>query len=305
MAISAKQVKELRDRTGAGMMDCKKALVETDGDVDKAEEYLQVKGLSKADKKADRVAAEGAVEAAVTDARDAAVLVEINSETDFVARNTDFQQFVQRIAQHALEAGASTAEELLASTLDGQSVEDRRKALIAKLGENISVRRVAREALDGHGTIGDYVHNNSIGVLTRISASEDVSGNDDVYQLARDIAMHVAAMNPVYTHQDEISDEDLDRQERVEIEKAMESGKPEEIARKMVKGRLRKWKEQICLSDQPFVKNGDLTVREEVERVAKASGVTLKLEAFTRLVCGEGIEKEASNLADEVASALK
>lgn len=305
MSISAKLVKELRDRTGAGMMDCKKALVETDGDVDKAEEYLQVKGLSKADKKADRVAAEGAVSAACSDDRKSGVLVEVNSETDFVARNDGFQTFIASISKHALTANVSDAEELLKSELDGKSVEDRRKNFISTIGENIAIRRLIREEVKSNGIVGDYVHNGNIGVLVRISASEDVSGSDDVYQLARDIAMHAAAMNPLYTRQDEISDQDLEQQERIEVEKAMESGKPEEIARKMVVGRIRKWKEQICLSDQPFVKNGDITVSEEVARVAKEAGVELKLENFVRLVCGEGIEKEKSNLADEVASALK
>jgi elongation factor Ts len=305
MAISAKLVKELRERTGAGMMDCKKALVETDGDIEQAEEHLQKKGLSKAAKKADRVAAEGVVEALANDDHTEAVLVEVNSETDFVARNEDFKKFTALVVEHALNEGIDSADALLDSEIDGKSVEDRRKALIATIGENITVRRVVRAAVEGNGVIGDYVHNGNIGVLVTLEASDDVSGNDDAYELARDIAMHTAAMNPDYARQEDIDEEALKAQESAEVEKAMESGKPEEIAKKMVQGRMRKWKEQICLVDQPFVKNSDLTVGEEIERVADEIGTDLKLLGFERLVRGEGIEKDEANLADEVASALK
>lgn len=305
MAISAKDVKELREMTGAGMMDCKKALVETDGDIQKAAEYLQVKGLAKAAKKADRVAAEGLVSAAVTDDAARGALVEVNCETDFVARNEAFQAFSDRLAAHVLSADINTLDELLASQVDGQSVEELRKARIATIGENISIRRVERLAIEGNGVIGEYVHNGNIGVLVGVRSDVSVANNDDVQTLARDIAMHVAAMNPLYAREDEIPTEQVEAQTALETEKAMESGKPREIAEKMVTGRIAKWKKEICLVSQPFVKNGDLTVEQEVQRVGKEAGAKLELVNFVRVVRGEGIEKKESNLADEVAAALK
>lgn len=305
MAISAKDVKELREMTGAGMMDCKKALVETDGDIQKAAEYLQVKGLAKAAKKADRVAAEGLVSAAVNDDASRGALVEVNCETDFVARNEAFQAFSDRLAAHVLSADINTVDELLASQIDGQTVEELRKARIATIGENISIRRVERLALEGNGVIGEYVHNGNIGVLVGVRSDVSVANNDDVQTLARDIAMHVAAMNPLYAREDEIPAEQVEAQTSLETEKAMESGKPREIAEKMVTGRIAKWKKEICLVSQPFVKNGDLTVEQEVQRVGKEAGAKLELVNFVRVVRGEGIEKKESNLADEVAAALK
>lgn len=304
MAISAQDVKNLREVTGAGMMDCKKALTETEGDFDKAVEYLQIKGLAKAAKKADRVAAEGLVGAAISADGLHGVLVEVNSETDFVSRNADFIAFVNQIAKIALDSGAADAESLLQVDVDGQTLDQVRQARIATIGENITIRRVARFDLE-KGAVLDYVHNGNIGVIVAIDADGDVSGNEVVRTLGRDIAMHVAAMNPTYAVESEVSAEDVETQTRIETEKAMESGKPREIAEKMVVGRIQKWKKEICLASQPFVKNGDLTVEQEIQRAAKEAGVALQLVGFKRLVRGEGIEKEEVDYAAEVAAAMK
>lgn len=304
MAISAQDVKNLREVTGAGMMDCKKALTETEGDFDKAVEYLQIKGLAKAAKKADRVAAEGLVGSAISADGLRGVLVEVNSETDFVSRNADFIAFVDQIAQIALESGATDAESLLQVDVKGQTLDQVRQARIATIGENITIRRVARFDLP-KGAVVDYVHNGSIGVIVALDADADVSNNEVVRTLGRDLAMHVAAMNPTYATEDEVSADDVETQTRIETEKAMESGKPREIAEKMVVGRIAKWKKEICLASQPFVKNGDLTVEQEVERAAKEAGVALKLISFKRLARGEGIEKEEVDYAAEVAAAMK
>lgn len=306
MAINAKDVMKLRKATGAGMMDCKKALTETEGDFDKAVELLQIKGLGAAQKKADRVAAEGLI-AGVTSADDRqGVLVEVNSETDFVARNDEFIQFVDALAKHALDNNIDTIDALLASDFDGESVEDKRKALIATIGENITIRRVTRVTREDNGLVGEYVHNGNIGVLVNLNANSDVAGNETVQQLARDIAMHVAAMNPQYGTEDEIDAAAVEEQTRLEKEKALESGKPEKIVDKMVTGRIAKWKKEICLLSQPFVKDGDVTVGQEIERVAKETGIELSFAQFVRLVRGEGIEKkEEMSYAEEVAAALK
>ena len=305
MTISAQAVKELREMTGAGMMDCKKALQEVDGDLAKAAEYLQIKGLAKAAKKADRVAAEGLVVAAVAEDGLSAALVEINCETDFVARNEDFQAFCDQLAQHAVANGIDTLDALLASKLGSSTVEELRQARVATIGENISIRRVQRVAVEGTGLVGEYVHNGNIGVLVALTTASPVAGNAAIGELARDVAMHAAAMNPLYAVESEISDEDVADQTRIETEKAMESGKPREIAEKMVTGRIQKWKKEICLATQPFVKNPDVTVAQEIQRVSKEAGNTAQLTAFVRFVRGEGIEKKESNLAEEVAAALK
>lgn len=306
MAISAKDVMKLRAATGAGMMDCKKALAETDGDFDKAVELLQIKGLGAAQKKADRVAAEGLIAGAVSDDQTQGVLVEVNSETDFVARNDEFIQFVDAAAKNALEHNAQNLEELLASPLEGASVEDKRKALIATIGENISVRRIQRLQSKSNGLVGEYVHNGNIGVLVSLNANQDIANNEAIQLLARDVAMHVAAMNPQFGTEDEIDPSAVEEQTRLEKEKALESGRPEKIIEKMVVGRIAKWKKEICLLSQPFVKNGDLTVAQEIERVSKETGIDVSFAQFVRLVRGEGIEKkEEMSYAEEVAAALK
>lgn len=306
MAISAKDVKKLRDTTGAGMMDCKKALVETDGDFDKAVEYLQIKGLGKAEKKSGRVAAEGIIASAITADNKGAVLVEVNSETDFVARNEDFQKFVSDLAQHAIAQNIQDLDSLLASTIGGKTVEEIQKAQIATIGENINIRRIVRAEVQGNGFVAEYTHNGNIGVLVAFESDADAAKNDAVEQLGRDVAMHIAAMNPQFGSIADISDETVEAHMHIEREKALESGKPAEIVEKMIVGRINKWKQEICLLSQPFVKNGDLTIEQEIARVAKETGTNIKFQRFVRLVRGEGIEKEAAmSYADEVAAALK
>lgn len=306
MAISAKDVKKLRDTTGAGMMDCKKALVETDGDFDKAVEYLQIKGLGKAEKKSGRVAAEGIIASAITADKKGAVLVEVNSETDFVARNEDFQKFVSDLAQHAIAQNIQDLDSLLASTIGGKTVEEIQKAQIATIGENINIRRIVRAEVQGNGFVAEYTHNGNIGVLVAFESDADAAKNDAVEQLGRDVAMHIAAMNPQFGSIADISDETVEAHMHIEREKALESGKPAEIVEKMIVGRINKWKQEICLLSQPFVKNGDLTIEQEIARVAKETGTNIKFQRFVRLVRGEGIEKEAAmSYADEVAAALK
>ena len=280
MAVTAALVKELRERTGAGMMECKKALVETNGDMDTAIENLRKSGLAKADKKAGRVAAEGKVVVAQQGAR--AVLVEVNSETDFVAKDDNFLAFANAVAQAALDV--DSVEALQAAALDGASVEDARQALVAKLGENIQVRRMA--GLSSEGTIGSYIHGGRIGVLV------ELEGGDE--ELAKDLAMHVAALSPAYATADEVPAEVLNKEKENLVAQAADSGKPAEIIEKMVEGRLRKFLAEITLVGQPFVKDGDVTVGKLLDQ----KGASVK--GFTRLAVGEGIEKKEENFAEEV-----
>ncbi|NRB72376.1 MAG: elongation factor Ts [Xanthomonadales bacterium] len=280
MAVTAALVKELRERTGAGMMECKKALVETNGDMDTAIENLRKSGLAKADKKAGRVAAEGKVVVAQQGAR--AVLVEVNSETDFVAKDDNFLAFANAVAQAALDV--DSVEALQAAALDGASVEDARQALVAKLGENIQVRRMA--GLSSEGTIGSYIHGGRIGVLV------ELEGGDE--ELAKDLAMHVAALSPAYATADEVPAEVLNKEKEILVAQAADSGKPAEIIEKMVEGRLRKFLAEITLVGQPFVKDGDVTVGKLLDQ----KGASVK--GFTRLAVGEGIEKKEENFAEEV-----
>lgn len=284
MSITASLVKELRERTGAGMMECKKALVETDGDLDAAIEHLRKSGLAKADKKAGRVAAEGAVIDAGDDGK--AVLVEINCETDFVAKDDNFLGFANRVAEIALASGTEDVKALGdAEFADGETVEARRQQLVAKLGENIQLRRTAHMEVDG-GVIGRYIHGGRIGVLVGLQG-----GNEE---LARDIAMHVAALNPPYVDEDAVPAEVLEREKNILKAQAEESGKPAEIIEKMIAGRLRKHLAEITLVGQPFVKDGDQTVGKLLESAGA------RVVGMVRLEVGEGIEKEESDFAAEV-----
>jgi elongation factor Ts len=282
MAVTAALVKELRERTGAGMMECKKALVETDGDMEAAIELLRKSGLAKADKKAGRVAAEGKIVEA--QAGNKAVLVEINSETDFVAKDENFVAFANAVAKAALSLDGDDVSALVAANLDGQSVEEARQALIAKIGENIQVRRMT--AVETDGVIGSYVHGGRIGVLV------ELDGGDE--ELARDLAMHVAALSPAYATADDVPADVLAKEKEILVAQAQDSGKPAEIIEKMVEGRLRKFLAEITLVGQPFVKDGDITVGKLLEQ----KGASVK--GFSRLAVGEGIEKKEENFAEEV-----
>ena len=282
MSISASQVKELRERTGAGMMECKKALVETDGDMDAAIEHLRKSGLAKADKKSDRVAAEGAV--VMAESGDRAVLVEINCETDFVAKDDNFRRFADEVAGLALNV--DSAEALNEATMDnGQSVAESAKQLVAKLGENIQVRRLAHVSADG-GTLGGYIHGGRIGVLVALEGGDQ--------ELARDLAMHVAALNPAYRDVEDVPSDVIESEKQVLVAQAEDSGKPADIIEKMVTGRLNKRLAEITLTGQPFVKDSDQTVG----KLLKSKDA--KIKSFTRLEVGEGIEKEEGDFAAEV-----
>ncbi|HEH0787457.1 TPA: elongation factor Ts [Staphylococcus aureus] len=290
--ISAKLVKELREKTGAGMMDCKKALTETDGDIDKAIDYLREKGIAKAAKKADRIAAEGLVH--VETKGNDAVIVEINSETDFVARNEGFQELVKEIANQVLDTKAETVEALMETTLpNGKSVDERIKEAISTIGEKLSVRRFAIRTKTDNDAFGAYLHmGGRIGVLTVFEGSTDE-------EAARDVAMHIAAINPKYVSSEQVSEEEINHEREVLKQQALNEGKPENIVEKMVEGRLRKYLQEICAVDQDFVKNPDVTV----EAFLKTKGG--KLVDFVRYEVGEGMEKREENFADEVKGQMK
>ncbi|HCG2517964.1 TPA: elongation factor Ts [Staphylococcus aureus] len=290
--ISAKLVKELREKTGAGMMYCKKALTETDGDIDKAIDYLREKGIAKAAKKADRIAAEGLVH--VETKGNDAVIVEINSETDFVARNEGFQELVKEIANQVLDTKAETVEALMETTLpNGKSVDERIKEAISTIGEKLSVRRFAIRTKTDNDAFGAYLHmGGRIGVLTVVEGSTDE-------EAARDVAMHIAAINPKYVSSEQVSEEEINHEREVLKQQALNEGKPENIVEKMVEGRLRKYLQEICAVDQDFVKNPDVTV----EAFLKTKGG--KLVDFVRYEVGEGMEKREENFADEVKGQMK
>jgi elongation factor Ts len=284
MAVTAAMVKELRERTGAGMMECKKALVECDGDIDLAIEKLRISGLAQADKKASRVAAEGKIALAESDDGKQAVMVEINCETDFVAKDENFNTFSDAVAKNALELAPADVDALMLTSIGGDSLEAARQALISKVGENIQVRRFVSASTDG--TLGAYIHGGKIGVLV------DISGGD--LELARDLAMHIAALNPEFVSADNVPSDVVAHEKEILIAQAQDSGKPAEIIEKMVEGRLRKHLSGITLLGQPFVKDSDLTVEDLLKQ--KSASVN----GFDRIAVGEGIEKKQENFADEV-----
>jgi len=289
MAVTASMVKELRERTGAGMMECKKALVETNGDMDAAIEHLRKSGLAQADKKASRIAADGRIALAVKEDDSEAVMVEINCETDFVAKDESFLAFTNAVGTNALAATSDDIEALMATEFDGMSLELARQALVTKIGENIQVRRMSR--MTGCDNLGAYVHGGHIGVMVDLEG-----GNKEV---ARDIAMHVAALNPAYIDVDDVPADVLEKEKQFLISQAADSGKPADIIEKMVTGRMRKHLSSITLLGQDFVKDGDITVAKLLKQN------DAKVKAFTRLVVGEGIEKKVDNFADEVMQQVK
>ncbi|MBT8099518.1 MAG: elongation factor Ts [Gammaproteobacteria bacterium] len=288
MAINASMVKELRERTGAGMMECKKALVETDGDLTAAAEVLRKSGQAKADKKASRVAADGRV--VVAEDGKTAVIVEVNSETDFVAKDENFVAFAEAVAAAALAADTSDVAALAGEKLaDGRTVEEARTELIAKVGENISVRRIAR--VDADDVIANYTHGARIGAVVALKG-----GDAD---LARDVAMHIAASNPVCIDESGVPAETLENERRILTEQAEGSGKPAAIIEKMVTGRVNKYLKEITLLGQPFVKDPDISV-QKLLAAANAS-----VSAFVRFEVGEGIEKKEDNFVEEVMAQVK
>jgi elongation factor Ts len=301
--ITAKLVKDLRDKTGAGMMDCKKALNETDGDMAAAEDWLRAKGITKAAAKADRVAAEGLIGVAL-DGKSGAV-VEVNSETDFVARNELFQASVKEIASLALKAGGDAAKLGKAKTSSGKTVTEDLKELIAKIGENMSLRRTAALKVS-KGVVASYVHNSAAPDLGRIGvlvALESEAKKPALEALGKQVCMHVAATNPLALTAEEIDPVVVEREKAVFTEQAKESGKPDAVIEKMVQGRLAKFfKEQVLLKQQ-FVIDTEKTVEQAVEGAAKEAGKPIKVAGFVRFALGEGIEKGECDFAAEVAAA--
>jgi elongation factor Ts len=282
MAVDAAQVKALRERTGAGMMDCKKALVDAQGDLDLASELLRKAGQAKADKKASRIAAEGAV--VIAGQGGSRALVEINSETDFVAKDENFRRFADNVAQRVLAEEPADVDALLALDAGGQSIEQARQTLVAKVGENIALRRF--EVVHSDGTLGSYVHMNRIGVIVELEG-----GDED---LARDLAMQIAAAAPRYVSADDVPQAELAKEREILAAQTAQEGKPEAIAAKIVEGRLRKYLDEITLLGQPFVKDPDRRVRD----LLTAQGAIAR--RFWRYELGEGIEKRAEDFAKEV-----
>jgi len=305
MTISAAQVKELRDLTGAGMMDCKAALNETNGDMEAAVDWLRKKGISKADKKAGRTAAEGliGVDAGVREA----AIVEVNSETDFVARNEQFQELVRNIAKVALAYG--TTEAVAAAKYPGsdKSVTETVKDAVGTIGENINFRRSAKLTVP-HGAVATYVHNavaDGLGKLGVLVAIETTGNEHAANAFARQVAMHVAATSPMALTAEEVDPAAVEREKAIFADQARQTGKPEAIIEKMVEGRLRKFYEEVVLLKQAFVLNPDITVEKALKDAEKEIGAPAKITAYLRFALGEGIEKETTDFAAEVAAAVK
>ena len=290
MAITASLVKELRERTGAGMMECKKFLTETNGDIDAAIETMRKAGMAKADKKAGRVAAEGLATIKTSDDNKNSIILEVNSETDFVTKGDEFKDFVSSIADCVLENKPADVETLSGLALaSGTTVEDRRKELVAKIGENMSVRRF--EIFSDADVVGTYQHGERIAVMV------ELEGGDA--ELGKDIAMHIAASKPVCVAEADVDAATLDKEREIFSAQAAESGKPADIIEKMVEGRIKKFLKEVTLLGQPFVKDPD----QSVEQLLKANNATVK--RFVRYEVGEGIEKKEENFADEVMAQIK
>ena len=291
MAITAALVKELRERTGAGMMECKKALVAADGNIETAIEEMRKSGMAKADKKAGRTAAEGLLGIKISDDNKTAVIVEVNCETDFVTKGEDFINFVDAVTNRVLEKQPADLDALLAMSIsdDGSSIEDTRKELIAKVGENMSIRRF--EVMTSAGMITSYKHGVRIGVLVNLEGGDETLG--------KDIAMHIAASNPACVSEADVPAELIEKEKEIFTAQAQESGKPADIIEKMIGGRIKKFLKEITLLGQPFVKDPDQTI----EKLVKSANAEVK--GFTRYEVGEGIEKKQENFADEVMAQVK
>ena len=302
-AISAALVKELREITGAGMMDCKKALAESDADIEAAKDWLRKKGLAAAAKKAGRVAAEGLVGVVVDGTQGA--LVEVNSETDFVARNETFQSFVNDCARLALKAGGDVEALAAAPFGDGGSVSEALTDLVAKIGENLTLRRTAAVSVS-EGVVVSYVHNKvtpSLGKIGVIVGLESAADREQLAQLAKQLAMHITNTDPAYVDRGSVDGEALERERQILADQARASGKPENIIEKMVEGRLRKFYEEVCLLEQVYVIDGESKVGDVVARAAQDLGSDIEVVGFARFKLGEGIEKGDSDFAAEVAAA--
>ena len=304
MAVTASMVKELREMTGAGMMDCKKALNETNGNMDEAIEFLRKNGQAKAEKKAGRIAAEGIVMAEVKDDK-AAAIVEVNSETDFVAKNADFQAYVKAVVNQALTTKAANMDEFMAEAWNedaAKTVKDVLTEKIAVIGENLNIRRF--EKVETEGCVVSYIHGGGrIGVL--VEADTDVV-NDEIKACLKNVAMQVAAMSPKYVSRDEVDQDFLEHEKEILLAQAKKENpnKPDNIIEKMIIGRLNKEMKEICLLDQVYVQDSDLTVAKYVEKVAKENGANVAVKKFVRFETGEGLEKKNEDFAAEVAKQM-
>ena len=306
MAFTAKDVQALREKTGVGMMDCKKALVEADGDMDKAIDFLREKGLAAATKKAGRIAAEGVVLAYNDEAKNVGVVVEVNSETDFVAKNAEFQSFVLDIAKTIVENNPADVEALAEMKLFGsdRTVTENLQDKILAIGENMKIRRFERV----EGVTATYVHGGgSVGVL--VSFETTAADNDEFKTMGKDIAMQVAAMNPTFLDEASVPAETVEKEKGILVAQMKEdpkmAGKPEAVLEKIVVGKMGKYYSEVCLLNQQYVKDGDFTVAKYVESVAKKIGADIKVTGFIRFAKGEGLQKREDNFADEVASMMK
>ena len=286
MAVTAALVKELRERTGAGMMDCKKALVETDGDIEKAIDYLREKGIMKAQKKAGRIAAEGLVRVAFGEGNKTASIVEVNSETDFVAKNEEFIEFVEDLAKEVLAKGNMPMEQFMAEPFGEGTVQETLTAKVAKIGENLSIRRFAKVEEDGVVYVG-YTHGGGrIGVIVGIKTD---AAADEIAAVGKDVAMQVASMNPKFVNEDGVDPEYLENEKKILTEQVLNEGKKPEMVERIVAGKIKKELKEVCLLDQPFVKDGDVSVQQYVANAAKEIGKDMEVVSMIRYEVGEGI----------------
>ena len=300
--ISAQLVKELREMTGAKMMDCKKALVETDGDIEKAIEFLREKGLADAAKKSGRVAAEGIVKTYISEDKKKGSVVEFNCETDFVAANDEFISFAERLAEMVVETGAENVEALLNEKFDADTtVSDALKALIAKLGENMTVRRFTKFAIE-NGVVKSYIHGGGrIGVLVEVACD---TASDVLDEVAKEVCMQIAAANPLFLSEDQVDAASIEKEKEIYRVQALNEGKPENIVEKMVEGRIKKYYKEVCLLDQLWVKDNDKTIAKFLAEKSKEVGSPITITRFVRYERGEGIEVEKVDFAAEVAAQM-
>ncbi len=303
MTFTAKDVAALRDRTGAGMMDCKKALTHTDGDMDKAAEYLREQGISVAAKKASRIASEGAVVAYTTEDGKVGALIELNCETDFVARSDAFVKVSNAIVKQVAECDPKDNDELLASKIDGTSVADLITATTANTGEKVSFRRFVRQSGAKEEA---YIHmGGKIGVLLELDTDKDLNNSEQFNTMCHDVAMHIAAFAPQYIYNDEVPADQVEHEKEIlRIQASNDpknANKPKEVLEKMIVGRLGKFYKEVCLIDQEFAKDASITIRQLVEKTGKDLGAKITLKKFTRFVMGEGLEKRNENFAEEIA----
>ena len=302
MAFTAKDVATLREKTGCGMMDCKKALTASNGDMDAAVDYLREKGLAAATKKAGRIAAEGMAYAYVDG--NVGVAVEVNAETDFVAKNADFQAFVKTVAETVASVNPADMDALLAAQAAGQSVsvEDLRKEKVLTIGENIKVRRFQRY----EGAVTAYIHmGGKIAVLVRFDTSAEIAAKAEFQEYAKNIAMQIAAVNPLYLNSSVVPADVIEHERKIATEQASTSGKPANVIEKMVDGKIKKYFKEVCLVEQEYVKDSKLSIQQYTDSVAKELGGSIQIAEYVRFEKGEGLEKREDNFADEVASMVK